>query len=78
MKARYFDKGGIVERVEDIPAEYADAAQNARERLVDNVAEADEELMMKYLDGEPLSQEEIEDLLGLPVIGRMPALKGGK
>lgn len=64
MKARYFDKGGIVERVEDIPAEYADAAQNARERLVDNVAEADEELMMKYLDGEPLSQEEIEDLLG--------------
>ena len=64
MKARYFDKGGIVEREEEIPASYIDQAQNARDRLVDNIAEADEELMMKYLEGEQLSQEEIETLLG--------------
>ena len=64
MKARYFDKGGIVERVEDIPSEYIDAANNYRDRLIDNVAEADEDIMMKYLEGETISQEEVEDLLG--------------
>ena len=63
MKARYFDADGTSERVEDIPAEYAEAAQNARDKLIDNVAEADEELMMRYLDGETLTQAEVEDLL---------------
>ncbi len=60
MKARYFDKDGAPERVEDIPAEYQERADSARERLVDAVAEADEEIMMKYLEGEELTQEEIE------------------
>lgn len=61
MKARYFEGGG--ERVEDIPDEYADAAQVARDKLCDLVAEADDELMMKYLDGEEqLSQAELESL----------------
>ena len=50
MKARYFIDGG--EKIEDIPDEYADAAQIARDKLCDLVAEADDELMMKYLDGE--------------------------
>ncbi len=64
MKARYFDGDGTAERIEDIPAEYADAAQNARDKLCDLVAEADDELMMKYLDGEEqLTQEELESLL---------------
>ena len=64
MKARYFDEGGDSERIEDIPAEYADVAQNARDKLCDLVAEADDELMMKYLDGEEqLTQEELESLL---------------
>lgn len=62
MKARYFE--GDDERVEDIPEEYMDAATVAREKLCDLVAEADDELMMKYLDGEEqLSQEELEQLL---------------
>ena len=42
-------------RNEDIPAE----AEKYRERLMDTVAEADEELMMRYLDGEKLTEEEI-------------------
>ena len=33
---------------EDIPAEYLDQAQEYREKLVEAVAETDEELMMKY------------------------------
>ncbi len=60
MKARYFDKGGMVERVEEIPAEYQERADSARERLIDAVAEADEEVMMKYLEGEEITQEEVE------------------
>ncbi len=62
MKARYFENGG--ERIEEIPSEYAEAAQIARDKLCDLVAEADDELMMKYLDGEEqLTQEELESLL---------------
>ncbi|NPD31305.1 elongation factor G [Eggerthellaceae bacterium zg-1084] len=65
MKARYFDADGVAERVEDIPAEYLDAAENARDKLCDLVAEADDELMMKYLEGEErLTQAELESLLG--------------
>lgn len=64
MKARYFDPDSDQERVEDIPAEYESRAQAAREKLCDLVAEADDDLMMKYLDGEEqLTQEELEDLL---------------
>ena len=64
MKARYFDKDGTSERIEDIPPEYLDAAQTARDKLCDLVAEADDELMMKYLDGEEsLTQQELETLL---------------
>ena len=38
--------------MEDLVAEY-------REKLLDAVAETDEDLMMKYLEGEELTQEEI-------------------
>jgi elongation factor G len=65
MKARYHV--GSDEKVEDIPAEYADAAQFARDKLCDLVAEADDELMMKYLDGDALTQEELESLLGAAI-----------
>lgn len=63
MKARYFNQGDSSERVEDIPADFADAANEAREKLCDLVAEADDEIMMKYLEGESISQEELESLL---------------
>ncbi|WP_165061475.1 MULTISPECIES: translation factor GTPase family protein [unclassified Adlercreutzia] len=64
MKARYHRGGGTEETVEDIPADYMEAALMARDKLCDLVAEADDELMMKYLDGEEqLSQEELESLL---------------
>lgn len=62
MKARYFVEGD--ERIEDIPEEYAAQAKAARDKLCDLVAEADDELMMKYLEGEEqLTQEELERLL---------------
>lgn len=64
MKARYHSAQGTEEVVEDIPEEYMESALAARDKLCDLVAEADDELMMKYLDGEEqLTQEELESLL---------------
>ena len=61
MKAYHHE--GDKEEVLDIPAEFIDAAEAAREKLTDLVAEADETLMEKYLEGERLNQEELEALL---------------
>ena len=45
-------RGRQAKQVLDIPAEFTDAAEAAREKLTDLVAEADETLMEKYLEGE--------------------------
>ena len=45
---------------EDIPAEYVDQANEYREKLIEAVAETDEELMMKYLEGEEITNEELK------------------
>ncbi len=61
MKAIYNEgeKGEIV-RVADIPKEYMEKAEEYREKLLEAVAETDDELMEKYLGGEELSVEEIK------------------
>ena len=45
---------------EDIPAEYLEQAEEYREKLVEAVAETDEELMMKYLEGEEITEAELK------------------
>ncbi|EKS20461.1 MULTISPECIES: elongation factor G [unclassified Streptococcus] len=45
---------------EDIPAEYLEQAQEYREKLIEAVAETDEDLMMKYLEGEEITNEELK------------------
>ena len=50
---------GASYEVVDIPAELVDEANAAREELVEAAAEFDEELMMKYLEGEELTVAEI-------------------
>ncbi len=61
MKAYvYYDDLGQDERVEDIPAELKDKAEEYHAALIEAVAEQDEELMMKYLEGEELSIDEIK------------------
>jgi elongation factor G len=62
--------------VEEIPAELADKAAEYREKLLEAVAETDDELMERYLGGEELSTEEIKtgirkivtDRLAYPVL----------
>ena len=45
---------------EDIPAEYVDQANEYREKLIEAVAETDEDLMMKYLEGEEITEAELK------------------
>ncbi len=56
------DKGKAPDEIE-IPAEYADKVEELRAILVEKVAELDEELTMKYLEGEELTVEEIKAAL---------------
>ncbi|ALP49276.1 elongation factor G [Corynebacterium glutamicum] len=51
---------GTEATVEEIPAELADRAAEYREKLLETVAESDEELMEKYFGGEELSIAEIK------------------
>ena len=57
---------GDGKEVSDIPAEYMDDAETARMELIEAAAEGEDELLMKYLEGEDLSSEEIAlGLLGV-------------
>lgn len=61
MKAEiYKDELGKEFDVTDIPADMQGLADEWREKLVESVAETDEELMMKFLEGEELTIEEIK------------------
>jgi elongation factor G len=61
MKAYvYYDDLGQDERVEEIPADLKDKAEEYHAALLESVAETDEELMMKYLEGEELTIPEIK------------------
>lgn len=61
MKAILWDEAsqGMNFSFEEIPAELRDSAQEWRENMIEAAAEASEELMEKYLNQVPLSEEEI-------------------
>ncbi|MDN5361330.1 elongation factor G [Moorella sp. Hama-1] len=56
----YTDDLGTTIDEEPIPAAMQDQVQEYREKLLEAVAESDEELMLKYLEGEELTPEEIK------------------
>ncbi|WP_124726395.1 elongation factor G [Staphylospora marina] len=59
----YVDDLGTTSEAREIPDEYKEQAEEWRTKLVEAVAELDEELMMKYLEGEDLTEEEIRSAL---------------
>ena len=61
MKAYfYLDDLGTNIEVTDVPEDMKDLCEEYREKLVETAAEVDEELMMKYLDGEELTIPELK------------------
>src|ERR1700755_2052365 len=46
--------------VEEIPADLVDSANEWREKLIETLADVDDEVMLKYLEGEEVSQDEIK------------------
>ena len=61
MKAEIYtnDLGTEIQETE-IPEEYKELAEEWREKLVEAVADTDEDLMMKFLEGEEITDEELK------------------
>jgi len=55
----YTDDLGTTSEENEIPAEFMDQAIEYRERMIEAAADADDALMEKYLEGQPISAEEI-------------------
>jgi elongation factor G len=62
MKAYTYDANGKATQT-DIPADMKDLVESEREAFIENVAEADDELIERYLEGETLSDEDIKNAL---------------
>lgn len=80
QKAHIVDdlESGKVVETDEIPDEAKPLIEKYRSKLMDSIAETDEELMMKYLEDEPLSQDEIMKALhdGISDGSIVPALVG--
>ena len=64
MKAEiYKDELGKEFDITDIPEDMKEMAHEWREKMIESVAECDEELMMKFLEGEELTTKEIKDTI---------------
>lgn len=77
MKAYTYDADGNVTEG-DIPADMKDDAEAEHEAFIENVAEADDELVERYLEGETLTNDEIRAALKKGILTRafVPVLCG--
>ncbi len=63
-KAYVFKKDGSGEfETVEIPSDMQEAVSEWREKMIENIVEANDDIMEKYLDGQPLSEQEIEETL---------------
>ena len=79
MKAYvYYDELGQDERVEEIPADMKDKAEEYRQALLESVAETDEELMEKFFEEGDLTEAEIKKAIRKATIANemVPVLCG--
>nr|QGT51308.1 elongation factor G [uncultured Firmicutes bacterium] len=74
----YYDDLGQDERVEEIPADMMDKAQEYRQALLEAVAETDEELMEKFFEAGDLTEDEIKKAIRKATIANemVPVLCG--
>ena len=64
MKAyKYYDELGRDIRVEEIPDELKDKAEEYRQALIEALADNDEDIMMQYLEGEEITIEQMQTVL---------------
>ena len=65
VKMKAFIKDGDQLKEGEIPADMRDEVEQAREEMVEAAAVADDELMLKFLEGEELTDKEIEQAVKL-------------
>ena len=65
MKAEIYDEDALGTKfnIEEIPEDMMDTAEEWREKMLESVAETDEDLMMKFLDGEEITEKEIKETI---------------
>ncbi|MEM7134740.1 MAG: elongation factor G [Chloroflexota bacterium] len=79
MKALLFtDQMGANPSIEEIPEDMVEAAQAARDTLIERIAETDDELTMRFLEGDEFTNEELMAALRKAVISSelVPVLAG--
>ncbi|MGZ3674520.1 MAG: elongation factor G [Ktedonobacterales bacterium] len=59
----FVDDLGTTSQTSDIPADLVDEARKHRETMIERIAETDEELTLKYLEGEEISADELRAAL---------------
>lgn len=69
MKAYQYDDSGKGVKI-DIPRDMKDQVESERETLIENIAEADDELLERYLEGENVSEEEMKTALKKGILSR--------
>ncbi len=79
MQALIFsDELGAKPTVEEIPAEMREQAEAAREQMIERIAETDEELTLKFLEGEEIAEGELYAALRRAVVANelVPVMAG--
>ncbi len=69
-KAFAYDENGQAKKIE-IPADMQETVETEKENLIENIAEADDELVERYLEGEELTQQELAAALRKGTLSRM-------
>ena len=64
MKAQYYlDDMGTPDELREIPEEYKEEAEELRAALIEGIADHDEDIMMKFLEGEEIEEAELKSAI---------------
>jgi elongation factor G len=69
-KAYVYDADGKAQK-SDVPAEMQEMVATEKENLIENIAEADDELIERYLEGEELSEQDLRAALRKGTLARI-------